>query len=82
MRDETKEDRMEHRMKMWKMRQEMLNSMGEKELRAFISGYIMSQSMMLRKMGSRHGHGFGCGHGCGCGSECNCKGGSCNCENK
>jgi hypothetical protein len=76
MKDEMKNERMEHKMMMWKMRKEMLDSMNEKELRAFITGYMMSESMILRKLGSK------CSCGCHCGQGCNCKGGSCNCGNK
>lgn len=83
MKDEGKDERMEYRMKMWRMREEKFNSMGEKELRAFITGYMTAESMLLRKLSKKHG--CSCGqHGgeCGCGQECNCKGCSCNCENK
>ncbi len=80
MKDEMKGEKMEGMMKMWKMRKEMLDSMGEKELRAFITGYIMAESKILRKLGSRHGCGCGCS--CGCGQGCDCKGGSCDCGNK
>jgi hypothetical protein len=86
MKDEMKDDRMERRMKMWKMRQEMINSMGEKELKAFITGYMMAESMILRKLSKKCSCGGGCGQGCGCGQhggECGCgKGDSCNCESK
>ena len=73
-------ERMESRMKMWRMNQEMLNSMGDKELRAFITGYMMAESKILRKLGSRRGCGCGCG--CSCGDKCSCKGGSCKCDER
>ncbi len=74
---------MECRMKMWKMRKEMLDSMSEKELRAFITGYMMAESKILRKLGSKCHCGSGCGSGCGCGSSgCNCKDSSCGCSSK
>ncbi len=59
MKDEARNERMEGRMKMWKMRKEMLDSMSEKELRAFINGYMMAESMMMRRMRPRHGGGWG-----------------------
>ncbi len=74
---------MEGKMKMWKMKKEMLDSMGEKELRAFINGYMMAESKMLKAMSSDSGCGCGCSGSCGCGSDCNCdccKDGSCNCD--
>ncbi len=67
---------MEGKMKMWKMQKEMLNSMGDKELRAFITGYMMAESKILKAMNSE------CGCGCGCGQECNCEDGSCKCDEK
>lgn len=72
--DQTRAERMEGRMKMWKMRKEMLDSMSEKELRAFITGYMMAESKILRKLGSRGS--------CGCGQGCGCNGASCNCDSK
>ncbi len=63
----------EMRMRMWKMREELLNSMGEKELRAFIKGYMMGQHMLLRKFrkhGGCGGNGERCGGNCGGNREC------------
>ena len=86
MKDEMKDDRMERRMKMWKMRKETLDSMDEKELRAFITGYMMAERMILKKLSPKKDCGCGCrcGNGCSCGNEsgCGCQGGSCNCESK
>ncbi len=81
---ESKNDRMDYKMKMWKMRKEMLDSMNEKELRAFITGYMLAESKILRKLDSKCHGGCSCGCGsgcdCDCGSKCNCKDGSCTCN--
>ena len=69
MKDE-KGEFFERRMQMWKRREEMLNSMNEKELRAFIKGYMMAQRMAFRK-NRMHGCQCGCCQG---GSSCNCSG--------
>lgn len=65
------------RMQRWKMREEMLNSMSEKELRAFIKGYMISEHTLLRHLNRRH---------CQCGScserGSQCGGGSCSCGNE
>jgi hypothetical protein len=75
--DQTKNERMEGKMRMWKMRKEMLDSMSEKELRAFITGYMMAEKMILKQLGSQ------CGCGCGCGQQgCDCKDDSCKCDDK
>lgn len=76
MKDETKADMMEGKMRMWKMKREMLDAMSDKELRAFITGYMMAESKILRKLGST------CGCGCGCGQGGNCGCSSCNCDSK
>ncbi len=80
-----KTDKMDYKMKMWKMRKEMLDSMNEKELRAFITGYMMAESKILRKLGSKCNGGYGCGSGsgcsCGCGSGCSCGCGAGSCTN-
>ena len=79
MMDAGKSDRMECKMKMWKMRKEMLDSLGEKELRAFITGYMMAESRMKRhhSCGCNGGCSCGCNRGCSCGcgggGECSCK---------
>lgn len=65
---------LDKRMEMWKRREEMLSKMDEKELRAFIKGYMMSQGMLLRMLKPKHK----CNEGCGCGN-CNCVSGNCNC---
>ena len=77
---ESKNDSTDQKMKMWKMRKEMLDALGEKELRAFITGYMMAESKMMRKMGSKCSCGCTCCSGCSCGSSCNCKGDSCTCS--
>jgi hypothetical protein len=69
MKDEH-EDWQERRMKMWKMREEMLNSLSEKELRAFIKGYMMGERTVMRHLKSDHG----CrSSGCNCGGQCSCE---------
>lgn len=80
MKDEMKAGKMEAKMAMWKMRDEMLKSMDEKELRAFVTGYLMAESMLLKKLGSKGSCSCGCG--CGYGQGCNCNAESCNCEHK
>ncbi len=85
MKDEMKDEHFEKKMRMWKMREELLNSMDVKELRAFIKGYLMAESRRRREMRMS---GCGCGNcgcgGCNCGNSgsgnCECKGESCNCE--
>ena len=57
--EQGKNEKMEGKMKMWKMKKEMLDSMGEKELRAFVT-HMMAESKMLKAMSSDSG--------CGCGS--------------
>lgn len=71
----------EKKMQMWKMKEEMLNAMGDKELRAFIKGYMMGQKAVLKQLSAMDG--CDCGDckcdsdskegSCGCGKEdCNC----------
>lgn len=64
----------EMKMRMMKMRDDMLNAMDEKELRAFIKGYLMAQMQNKKRQGG--------GGGCGCGGHCGCGGGegSCDCK--
>lgn len=64
-------DWMERKAEMWKRKEALLDSMSEKELRAFIRGYMMGQ-----RQASKGAH-QGCG--CGGGGSCNCGQGSCNC---
>ncbi|MDE1861266.1 MAG: hypothetical protein KGH72_06150 [Candidatus Micrarchaeota archaeon] len=70
----TNDDSSEDKMKMWKMKEEMLNSMTEKELRAFIKGYMMGQKSVLKQLSSMGG--CSCG---GCGSDSSCNSDSCGC---
>ena len=86
-----KEEFHARKMEMWKKREELLNTMSEQELRAFIKGYMMGQRSIFKQLDSTNGcgceGGCGCGNGmkgpCGCNSEnCNCKGKECNCENE
>ena len=73
---ETKDSISEEKMKMWKMKEELLGSMNDKELRAFIKGYMMGEKMVLKQLASM---GAGqCGCGCG-GSSCGCRDESCAC---
>jgi len=72
---DTKDEFHERKMEMWKRKQEFIDSLSEKELRAFIKGYMMGQRTVFKQLGSKHGCG---GHGgpsqsCGCGrTDCNC----------
>ncbi len=69
MKDE-KDSFHEMRMNRWKMREELLNSMDEKELRAFIKGYMMGQRTVFKHLSAVNECGSG---SCGCGGkECNC----------
>lgn len=74
---DSKDEFLEKRMQMWKKREEMLNSMSEKELRAFIKGYMMGQRQVFKQLNSMCGCGGGCQEGCS-----SCKGESCGCGNK
>lgn len=66
----------EQKMQMWKMKEEMLNSMNDKELRAFIKGYMMGQKAVIKQLSAMGECGSS---GCGCGQESSCKGESCGC---
>ncbi len=66
------------KMEMWKKMEELLNSMDQKELKAFIRGYMLGERTAAKKM-----RNDGCGGGacvcsgassaCGCGKEeCRC----------
>ncbi len=75
---EGKDEFLDKKMRMWKMRDELLNAMGEKELRAFIKGYMMAERSVfknLRKMNQANDD-------CGRCNECSCKGESCGCGDK
>ena len=82
MTDEIKDEKMERKMAMWKMKKEMFDSMDEKELRAYITGYTMAEHMLLKKLLPKPECGCGCGCGCGGGQGCDCKEGQCNCDGK
>ncbi len=82
MKDEMKDEKMERKMAMWKMKKEMFDSMDEKELRAYITGYTMAEHMLLKKLLPKPECGCGCGCGCGGGQGCDCKEGQCNCDGK
>ena len=73
---DSKEGFSEKKMQMWKMKEEMLNSMSDKELRAFIKGYMLGEKMVLKQLGSMAGCGCGGSEqasSCGCGKEeCSC----------
>ncbi|MDE1833674.1 MAG: hypothetical protein KGH58_04630 [Candidatus Micrarchaeota archaeon] len=72
MKDE-KDGFLERKMQIWKRKEEMLNSMGDKELRAFIKGYMMGQKAVFKNLDSASSCGCQCGSSCGCGEkECNC----------
>ena len=66
----------ETKMQRWKMKEEMLNAMSDKELRAFIKGYMMAQRMVFKQLNAMSGCSCGDYHGgssCGCGNkDCNC----------
>ncbi len=86
MKDEHNEhdEFLERKMKMWKMRDELLNSMTEKELKAFIKGYMMGERNILRHLKQTEGCQGGscqcgnCGEG-SCKNEAGCQGKECNC---
>ena len=65
----------EKKERMWKMKEELLNSLSEKELRAFLKGYMMGERMAFKQMASS----CDCGS-CQCGSQC--KEESCGCGQK
>ncbi len=68
------DEHFERRMLMWKKRDEMLNALSEKELRAFIKGYMMGEHMVFRKLRKMNQCQCGSCGSCGCGdnSSCNC----------
>jgi hypothetical protein len=66
---DSKESYSDMKTKMWKMKEEMLNSMSDKELRAFIKGYMMGQKAVLKQLSAMGGCGSG---GCGCSEESSC----------
>ena len=82
MTEEIKDEKIERKMAMWKMKKEMFDSMDEKELRAYITGYTMAEHMLLKKLLPKPECGCGCGCGCGGGQGCDCKEGQCNCDGK
>ncbi len=67
----------EKRMQRWKMREEMLNAMSEKELRAFIKGYMMAEHTIFRRMTQMCSPSS-----CNCQECSSCKGESCDCGDK
>lgn len=72
---EEKESGFERKMQMMKMRDEMLNAMSDKELRAFIKGYMIAERTAFKHMMAMNSCQCGCGEGssCACGKEnCNC----------
>ncbi len=78
--NDNKEQFSEKKMQMWKMREELFNSMSDKELRAFIKGYMMAQRMVFKQLSSCGCHGGSCHEGSSCKSEsCGCGNKDCNC---
>jgi hypothetical protein len=69
-----KDEFYEKKMQMWKKREELLNSMGEKELRAFIKGYMLAERTVFKHLNSM----CGCQGGC-CQGDSSCKGCSSGC---
>ena len=65
MKDE-KDEFSEKKKQMWKRREELLNAMSDKELRAFIKGYMMAERMVFKQLNSAGG--------------CGCQGGGCQAE--
>ncbi len=76
---EEKDEFYEKKMQMWKKREELLNAMGDKELRAFIKGYMMAERMVFKQLNAMNGCDCGSCQGC---SSCSCKDESCGCGNK
>lgn len=68
---ESKGDHNEMRMQMWKKRDEMLKSLSDKELRAFLKGYMMGEHMAFRRARKiiKASNCGSCGCGC-CGNSC------------
>ena len=89
-----KEEFHERRLEMLKKREEFLKSMDEKELRAFIKGYMMAERITFKRLKSvvgcscdncceescRESSSCGCGS-CG-NSSCGCGQENCNCSKK
>ena len=72
----------EKKQQMWKRREELLNAMSDKELRAFIKGYMMAERMVFKQLNSGCGcQGGGC-QGGSCQDGSSCKGESCGCGEK
>ena len=72
----------ERKMQMWKMKEELLNSMSDKELRAFIKGYMMAERMVFKQLKALNGCDCGsCSENSSCkGESCGCGGKGCNCS--
>ncbi len=72
--EDMKDGFMERKMQMMKMQEDRLNAMGDKELRAFIKGYMMAEQMVFKHMSSMGGAcQSGSCENCKCGEkECNC----------
>jgi hypothetical protein len=79
---DAKDEFFEKKMQMWKRREELLNSMSEKELRAFIKGYMMAERMVFKQLSSMCGcQGGSCQEGSSCKSEsCGCEEKDCHCD--
>ena len=60
---DAKDEFYEKKMQMWKKREELLNSMSEKELRAFIKGYMLAEKMVFKQLNSMSGCECGCCQG-------------------
>lgn len=74
--DESKNTFFERKMEMMKKREEMMNAMDEKQLRAFIKGYMMGERMAFKQVEMMSA-------GCDCDSHgCSCGGGHCECEGR
>ncbi len=72
----------EGKAEMFRRREELLKSMDEKELRAFIKGYMMAERMTFRRMKSVSSCcSDDCGGSCKESSQCSCGScGSCACS--
>ncbi len=75
MKDE-KESFHERKMEILKKREELLKSMDEKELRAFIKGYMMAEHMTFKRLSAVLASDCGDCNGC-CGGSQSCNCGSC-----
>ncbi len=76
-----KDELYEKKMDMWKRREELLSAMSDKELRAFIKGYMMAERMVFKQLRSICGcQDGGCQGGSSCNSgQCGCEGKDCSC---